>query len=653
MSHNNVQGSAFFIDLEQITAVEKNDVKKVEQHNKKHSGGTALYIPLFESKRNNKVTPKKTQMEENNLNLTFTKQDFEKIKCALTDQSKKKEEDQVSNSVSSQQTATLHHQKLSETATVTRSSSAIRRVKETMGNLKKVHSSPDLLASPRLPQLEKSHQELKELITEYDKKEKEHFHEVWTATCARLPKLPKWATSKQMSLDSSQASLERFDTETKEIFLKQTNHRVEIEELYTEFNSRQITPQQQSSLPPIFNPLAGNKSTAKKSKKLCNSQKPSVPLKLKTKTQIATRNVDKTSKKPRSNRQKVDCTSNKTIPNKRKIKGKKSKKKDSCHPVKKLESANEFDTNTVQDILNNVDKNLANKKDQRDEFMALENNETFSMKDSIEVFYDNVMNAKGSIETSFPFPNLNKGFNIMGQKVDSGLYSTFGKFTNSKYYNKSDNDAEAFDLVESMDKTLSIDNNFLPAQFDVYPNLTKVTEEKSPFDTVSKSNDSNSKFLSLQEDKVFLSSQEFAPSTSSVDTCNVDSDGHFEEMTNLVFQQGGLISGSSLDSISINNSVSSLSSNATMTERPYLKSVLGRMSGRSLYTSSSNTSRNTSSQQDDDDSVLEWQKGKVIDRGAFGIVYQGLTNTGQMIAVKEVNINHSKNATKVSNKLIL
>jgi len=39
---------------------------------------------------------------------------------------------------------------------------------------------------------------------------------------------------------------------------------------------------------------------------------------------------------------------------------------------------------------------------------------------------------------------------------------------------------------------------------------------------------------------------------------------------------------------------------------------------------------------------IEWKQGKVIDRGAFGTVYQGLTNDAKLIAVKEVFFNKSK-----------
>lgn len=40
--------------------------------------------------------------------------------------------------------------------------------------------------------------------------------------------------------------------------------------------------------------------------------------------------------------------------------------------------------------------------------------------------------------------------------------------------------------------------------------------------------------------------------------------------------------------------------------------------------------------------VVEWKQGKVIDRGAFGTVFQGLTNGAQLIAVKEVYFNQNK-----------
>ncbi|XP_065671019.1 RGS domain-containing serine/threonine-protein kinase A isoform X2 [Hydra vulgaris] len=44
--------------------------------------------------------------------------------------------------------------------------------------------------------------------------------------------------------------------------------------------------------------------------------------------------------------------------------------------------------------------------------------------------------------------------------------------------------------------------------------------------------------------------------------------------------------------------------------------------------------------------IVEWQKGKMINRGAFGTVYLGLTNKAQLIAVKEVKM-ENENFKKV------
>ncbi|XP_012561056.2 uncharacterized protein LOC101238172 isoform X1 [Hydra vulgaris] len=52
--------------------------------------------------------------------------------------------------------------------------------------------------------------------------------------------------------------------------------------------------------------------------------------------------------------------------------------------------------------------------------------------------------------------------------------------------------------------------------------------------------------------------------------------------------------------------------------------------------------------------IVEWQKGKMINRGAFGTVYLGLTNKAQLIAVKEVkmeNENFKKNYEKLQDEV--
>ena len=662
---NTEQGSAFFIDFEQVIADEKINIekaKKKNQEHKKHSGGTAIYIPLFDDKTGSsgKVTQNENK-NTNDLNLTFTKQDFEQLKS-------KTELFGSRNTISSPCPP-------SEGNYRTRPSSSIQRVKTTFGNLKKVHSSPDLLSSPRLPQLEKSHQELKELITEYDKKEKGHFQEVLTTTYARLPKLPQWATNKQMSLDLHASSFNINKTvgmdiegNTKQEY-KITDHQVQIEELYSDLNSKD-SGNQQSSFPPILNPTTttvvpkrqgNNKPNVKKAKKHNSQNPPATINKNRPQTNNQTRkncstSAQKDTRLPRSNL------------NKKKIKAnKKSKKKGSNQTIDPDERTS-IGKNDVEEILDNIEFKLGNTVCDFQENKISSDSEQFSMEDSIEVFYDNLLNAKPTIETtllSFPKVNHTKDYHCSAIdetkhemiRNNADLYTTFEKFTKSKYKGGTNaNKVFDFDLVESMEKTLSIDDTFFittpkahhhqPA-FNIYPELSNVTEEKSPFTTIQSKSNINSRLLSSSHD-IFTSEESNAMSKSIETFTNANlSDGHFQEITNLVFQQGGdgIISGStSLDSISINNSITSSSSNnATLTERPYLKSVLGQTSARSLYTSSSNVTDDSSLE----DGVLEWQKGKVIDRGAFGVVYQGLTNTGQMIAVKEVNINHSKNANKV------
>ena len=680
---NTEQGSAFFVDLEQVIADETINTekakKKGQQHNKKHSGGTALYIPLFDKTTNSSIKNPQDEDTTNKLNLTFTKEDFERISAveAVPILIKTVEHQETismvaknsnTNTDCSSPSSSIHH-----TEGNVRSSSAIQRVKATIGTLKKVHSSPDLLASPRLPQLEKSHQELTELITEYDKKEKEHFQQIWSTTYARLPKLPQWAITSNESLDlqpsliiDKSSTTKKEDSSTKQHDNK-IDHQVKIEELYSDLNSRDKR-NQQGSLPPIFSSgfdpsrkQGTTKSNVKKSTKktgLCNSQNSPVTSNRNNRPRTNSANLNKPTKKNRSAaavQKAVRVT--RSASNKKKKSAKKSKRKDSNKSAESCKSDKETDilTSNVQEILDNVELNLACKtpipEQQQDELLS--NSGHFSMEDSIEVFYDNVLNARPSIETAFPFPNFNKYFNNMMEiKKNKDLYNTFENFTNAKY---NDNcKAADFDLVESMEKTLSIDDTFLTTPnhhhraFNAYPDLSKVTEEKSPFTTIQSKSNINSRLL-LSSHNIFTTTTSENPSCSIAETYvnNIDpDDGHFEEITNLIFGPGGgdLISGSSLDSISINNSIISSSSNATVTERPYLKSVLGQASPRSLYTSSSNVSEDSSFS---DNNILEWQKGKVIDRGAFGVVYQGLTNTGQMIAVKEVNINHSKNAAKV------
>ncbi|XP_071795773.1 uncharacterized protein [Asterias amurensis] len=44
--------------------------------------------------------------------------------------------------------------------------------------------------------------------------------------------------------------------------------------------------------------------------------------------------------------------------------------------------------------------------------------------------------------------------------------------------------------------------------------------------------------------------------------------------------------------------------------------------------------------------LLHWKKGNILGRGAFGVVYCGLTNTGQLIAVKQVQLSDKDNKHK-------
>ena len=664
------QGSAFFVDFEQVIADEKINIekaKKKSQEHKKHSGGTALYIPLFENSSNKKAgsssakAPQNENSTSNNLNLTFTKQDFEQLRSKAVFESCK------NRTLSSPCTPSGEDAR-------SRPSSSIQRIKATMGTLKKVHSSPDLLSSPRLPQLEKSHQELKELITEYDKKGKGCFQEVFSTTYARLPKLPQsqWTSKKQMSLDSSldiNKTVMEFDGSTKQENIL-NDHQVQIEELYSDLNSK--VSRNQSNFPPIFKPTTtvvpksqgSNKSNIKKSTKKYGSQNLSATF---------NRNKSQTNngaRKSRSITAQRDTRLPKNSLSKKKKKGrKKSKNKEPSQTVNPEEET-DIVKNNIQEILDDIELKLDNNvHSQQGDKISSDNNEQFSMEGSIEVFYDNVLNAKPTIETTtvFPFPNVSHSklyqhnkMNEMKQELignNADLYNTFEKFTKSKYEDGTNTNNRVFDfnLVESMEKTLSIDDTFFMTTpknqnhqqaFNLFPGLSNVTEEKSPFTTIQSKSNINSKLLLSSHNISSDGSSAMSKSIETLTNGNL-SEGHFDEITNLVFQPGGggiISESSSLDSISINNSITSSSSNnATLTERPYLRSVLGQTSARSLYTSSSNISDESSLS----DGILEWQKGKVIDRGAFGVVYQGLTNAGQMIAVKEVNINQSKNANKV------
>ena len=52
-------------------------------------------------------------------------------------------------------------------------------------------------------------------------------------------------------------------------------------------------------------------------------------------------------------------------------------------------------------------------------------------------------------------------------------------------------------------------------------------------------------------------------------------------------------------------------------------------------------SRSASAMSCDDDlgDVIQWKRGHVLGRGAYGTVYCGLTNQGALIAVKQIELN--------------
>lgn len=37
--------------------------------------------------------------------------------------------------------------------------------------------------------------------------------------------------------------------------------------------------------------------------------------------------------------------------------------------------------------------------------------------------------------------------------------------------------------------------------------------------------------------------------------------------------------------------------------------------------------------------VIQWKRGNMLGKGAFGIVWCGLTNAGELIAVKQIELN--------------
>ncbi|XP_057297827.1 mitogen-activated protein kinase kinase kinase 19-like [Hydractinia symbiolongicarpus] len=186
-------------------------------------------------------------------------------------------------------------------------------------------------------------------------------------------------------------------------------------------------------------------------------------------------------------------------------------------------------------------------------------------------------------------------------------------------------------LIESMEKTLSIECvvEELPSHspnkklFQYNNFLSRISEEKSQNGSMSFSSKMH---RSIKKEEV----------------TSMSNNSTFQEMSKLMFAPGIVNNESTFRSDSPCDSNYSVS---TITDRPYVRSVLGNISSRSLYSSSSSYTDNNENE------VIEWQKGKMIDRGAFGVVYQGLTDNAQLIAVKEVEIGNSKNMARNYKKL--
>ena len=68
--------------------------------------------------------------------------------------------------------------------------------------------------------------------------------------------------------------------------------------------------------------------------------------------------------------------------------------------------------------------------------------------------------------------------------------------------------------------------------------------------------------------------------------------------------------------------------------------------GRHGQNSSRANSAMTVSDSSDDIETIQWKKGNMLGKGAFGTVWCGLTNAGELIAVKqiELNMNHMERA---------
>uniref|UniRef100_A0A7M6DQA5 Protein kinase domain-containing protein n=1 Tax=Clytia hemisphaerica TaxID=252671 RepID=A0A7M6DQA5_9CNID len=636
------KGAAFFIDLEQIINKETK-VEKEKYEKKKHSGGTSIYIPLFDkdgceasdspekNKQPNSIEDSSSTRgkltavdeKESDLSATFTKEDFQKLRNQQKDSTLVIEKDHAnvqkcnSKNVSTGATKGLNSPRPFSATKIESASTKPALLLRNRQNLKleKSYSSPDLIsAASKFPHFNKSHQELKELIIEYDKKEKEQTpHAVWSSTYARLPKLP--------SFDQCQ-----------------------IEEMFADQKTNNLTHMQNiepKSLPPIHKIPTVSK---------CND-KFATKQKVKTKTSNKQSTVNKPTRTKNPNKKKVSASkkpyNNLKQPKQNKNKGKK-KHIDPPEPADKVtDDVNQepdISDNNIEMLLKDVDSIINEQNKESNNQAGTSSNishSDFSMEDSIEVFYDNVLKAEPPPTTDLQFPALAE---LRHTKENVGLFNTFNQITNAKFTDSLVED----ELAQSMDHTLSIDesNESFPAPNRIArlrPDLSHISEEKSIFLTQA-TNSTKRKYNSTNGadgESVFYTES----------TINNDSDSQFQEITNIAFQPGLMTNSSgsglnSLESISINQSTVCSSSDGTLTDRPYVRSVLGRTptTARSLYSSSSNGS-------DDVDNVLEWQKGKVIDRGAFGIVYQGLTNTGQMIAVKEVDINHSKNAAKNFRKL--
>lgn len=177
---------------------------------------------------------------------------------------------------------------------------------------------------------------------------------------------------------------------------------------------------------------------------------------------------------------------------------------------------------------------------------------------------------------------------------------------------------------------------------------------------LSRISEENSKIVSTCLSKNFLnsvqpsntisinsvkSSTKFSRSTkrNSFDVSLTSESNTFDEMSQLIFRPGLVKSLSpSIHSSTVTGSLSSTS--GLLTSRPYCHSILGNISCYSPYSSTSSSSKTSFLSKEE---VIEWQKGKVIDRGAYGTVYQGLTNKAQLIAVKEVDVGNCKDTKKV------